>query len=126
MPVQSVLTLNTKAYNPRGKTNDVASWALVGDTTFGGATSTVQESVRGPSKEGVFRSAFKLSVPLAASEDSACGCVGQILGQGICDVSVVIPSSFTAAQRADFALRIQGLVANAIFGKAVGELEGSW
>ena len=66
MPAQSSLTLNTKVYTPRGKTNgDIATWALVGDASFGGATSTVTERVAGPSKDGVYRETFKLTLPKA-------------------------------------------------------------
>ena len=126
MPSQSTLTLNTKAYAPRGKSGDIAAWALAGDTTFGGATSTVTESVRGPSKDGVTRIRFKLDVPKAASENSSCACIGQNIGTGIATVELVIPSGFTATERADFTDRIQGLVANAVFTAAGDHLEGSW
>ena len=126
MPSQSTLTLNTKAYAPRGKSGDIATWALAGDTTFGGATSTVTESVRGPSKDGVTRIRFKLDVPKAASDNSSCACIGQNIGTGIATVELVIPSGFTATERADFTDRIQGLVANAVFTAAGDNLEGSW
>ena len=126
MPSQSTLTLNTKAYAPRGKSGDIATWALAGDTTFGGATSTVTESVRGPSKDGVTRIRFKLDVPKAASDNSSCACIGQNIGTGIATVELVIPSGFTATERADFTDRIQGLVANAVFTAAGDHLEGSW
>ena len=126
MPSQSTLTLNTKAYAPRGKSGDIATWALAGDTTFGGATSTVTESVRGPSKDGVTRIRFKLDVPKAASENSSCACIGQNIGTGIATVELVIPSGFTATERADFTDRIQALVANAVFTAAGDHLEGSW
>ena len=126
MPSQSTLTLNTKAYAPRGKSGDIATWALANDTTFGGATSTVTESVRGPSKDGVTRIRFKLDVPKAASENSSCACIGQNIGTGIATVELVIPSGFTAAERADFTDRIQALVANAVFTAAGDHLEGSW
>lgn len=126
MAAQGNLTLNTKVYNPRGKTGDVASWALVGDSTFGGATSTVKESVRGPSKDGVFRVIFHVDVPKAADASSACACIGQEIGRGICDIQLVIPSSFTSAERDDFTKRIQALVANAIFSAASTNLEPAW
>lgn len=126
MPVQSALVLNTKSYAPRGKTSDIASWALVGDTTFGGATSTVTESVRGPSKDGIYRDRFTLSVPKAATADSACACVGSITGTADADIQLRVPTSFTTAERQDFCDRVQGLVANAIFDAAVANQEGSW
>lgn len=126
MSAQGNLTLNTKVYAPRGKTGDVAKWTLAGDTTFGGASSNVTESVRGPSKDGVSRVHFKLDVPKAADASSACACIGQQIGLGIADVNVTVPASFTAAERLDFVLRIQGLIANAVFTAAVQNLEGSW
>lgn len=126
MPVQAAIVLNTKSYSPRGKTADVASWALVGDATFGGATSTIMESVRGPSKDGVYRVRFTLAVPKAAGADSACACLGQEIGSGVADIQIRLPSSFTSTERQDFVDRIQALVATAVFDAAVANLEGSW
>lgn len=127
MAAQGNLTLNTKVYNPRGKTGDIAKWALVGDTTFGGGTSTVTESVRDPSgKDATSRIRFHLDFPKLASDDSACACTGSVLGTGSCDVYVTIPSVFTAAERADVRARIQSLVADAVFTAAIDNLEGSW
>lgn len=127
MPVQANLTLNTKVYAPRGKTSgDIANWALVGDATFGGASSIVTERVVGPSKEGVNRVTFKLTIPKAAAADTSCACVGEVIATGLCNIEVVVPAAFTAAERADFRQRIQGLVANAIFTASVDNLEGSW
>jgi hypothetical protein len=126
MPVQAALTLNTKVYVPRGKTSDVASWALVGDATFGGATSIVQESVRGPSKDGIYRVRFTLDVPKAATADSACGCIGSILSEGYADIQIRVPATFTTAERQDLVDRIQSLVATSVFDVSVGGLEGSW
>lgn len=126
MAVQAVLTLNTKAYNPRGKTGDIASWALVGDASFGGAISSVTESVTGPSKDGVNRIRFRLIVPKAASADSTCACTGEVLGQALADVSIVVPAVFTSAERTDFRTRLQALVANAITTAAIDNLEGAW
>ena len=127
MPVQSTLTLNAKAYAPRGKVNgDEAKWVLSGDASFGGATSTVLESVRGPSKDGVTRVRFRLDIPKAASDDSPCGCAGQLLDTGRLDLSLIIPATFTAAERADFTDRVQALVAHAVFTAAGDNLEGSW
>lgn len=126
MPAQAALTLNTKVYAPRGKTGNIAGWALVGDATFGGATSNLTESVGTPSKEGVTRVQWKLVIPKAAAADSACACTGSILGTGIADIQIVIPSGFTTAERQDFVDRIQALVALAVFDSSVANLEGSW
>ena len=126
MPVQGTLTLNTKAYTSRGSQNGISSWANVGDATFGGALTSVTESVRGPLQEGRSRIRFVLMIPKAATEDTSCGCAGTITGTAKADIVIDVPGNFTAAERQDLRLRIQGLVANAVFTAAVDNLEGSW
>jgi hypothetical protein len=126
MAAQSSLTLNTKVYVPRGTQQGVSTWALVGDSTYGGATSTVTESVRGPNSSGLTRVQFNVKVPKAATADTACGCTGAILGEGNASIQIVVPSNFTSAERADFCDRIQALVAHAIFDSAVASLEPAW
>ena len=126
MPVQASITLNTKVYTPRGTSDGISTWALVGDTTFGGAASSVTESVRGPLTDGKYRTRWVVTLPKAASADSPCACTGQSLGQGKADIVIDIPSSFTAAERQDFVDRIQALVALSVFDVSVSTPEGSW
>lgn len=125
MAAQGNITLNTKVYTPRGNVGGIASWALVGDATFGGATSLVTESVKGPSKDGVTRVRFRLELPKAATSSSTCACEGAVVASGLADVSIVVPAGFTTGERDDFTKRIQGLVANAVFAAAVTNLEGA-
>lgn len=128
MPVQAAITLTTgKVYNPRGKdSNGVASWKFPEDVNYGNGPSLLTESVSGPTKEGITRVRFKLDVIMLAGADSACACIGSELGRAIANIEVVLPSSFTAAQRADVRARIQALVGSAVFSTAVDNLEGSW
>lgn len=126
MAAQGNLTLNTKVYTPRGKTGDVATWALANDASFGGGVSTISESVRGPSKDGVNRVRFKMDLPKAATADSACACEGQTLATGVGDINIIVPTAFTAAERDDFTKRLQALVAHAVFSAATTNLEGAW
>jgi hypothetical protein len=126
MAAQGNLTLNTKVYTPRGKTGDVANWQLYGDTTFGGASSAVSESVRGPTKDGVSRVHWKVSVPKAAAADSACACTGEVTSLGIADIQITVPNNFTTAERQDLVDRIQSLVATSTFDDSVAKLESSW
>ena len=126
MPAQSNLTLNTKVYTPRGTSNGVSSWVLANDTTFGGAPSTVTESVRGPLEAGLSKVRWVVAIPKVATVDSACSCIGASLGLGKADVNITVPASFTLAERQDFVDRIQDLVALIVFYKSVADLEGSW
>lgn len=126
MPAQASITLNTKVYTPRGTQNGISTWSLAGDTTFGGAQSDVTESVRGPLANGLYRTRWVLALPKVATADTACSCVGAILGKGKADVTIDIPTSFTAAERQDFVDRLQALIALSVFDVSVSTPEGSW
>ena len=127
MAAQTALVLNTKSYAPRGKdSGNIATWALVGDTTFGGATSLVSEKVGNPTQSGVTVVSFKLKVPKAATASSTCACEGSVISQGLADIVIKVPSNFTASERDDFTKRIQSLVASAAFSAATTNLEGAW
>lgn len=126
MPAQSSMTLNTKVYTPRGTQNGISSWALSGDTSFGGAVSVLTESVRGPLGDGKTRTRWVLNVPKNATADSPCACTGSPLGVGKADIVIDIPSAFTAAERQDFVDRIQAAVATTVFDVSVSTPEGSW
>jgi len=127
MPAQAAITLNSKTYAPRGTSNGISTWVLPsGDATFGGAQSELTESVRGPLASGNTRTRWVLSIPKVATTDSACSCTGATLGKGKADIVIDIPTSFTSAERQDFADRIQALVALAVFDASVSGPEGSW
>lgn len=126
MPAQSSLTLNTKPYAPRGVSNGIANWALAGDTTFGGATSTLTESVRSPLSDGSNATRWVLTVPKAAVTDTACVCAGGILGTAKADLKLNTPATMTLAERQDFVDRVQALVALAVFDQSVSVPEPSW
>lgn len=126
MPVQANITLNTKVYTPRGAQGGIATWALVGDTTFGGAQSNLTESVRGPDSSGMNKTRWMLTVPKVADANSTCACIGQELSRGKADIRIDVPANFTSTEKADFAARIQALVALSIFGSSVSVPEGSW
>ena len=126
MPAQAAITLNTKVYNPRGTQQGISTWALVNDSTFGGAQSTVTESVRGPNANGNYKTVWVVTVPKAATVDSPCACTGSTLGTGKARIEMDIPVAFTAAERQDFVDRIQALAALAVFDSSVSGPEGSW
>lgn len=126
MAAQTALTLNTKAYNPRGKENSIAKWALVGDTTFGGATSQLTVSVGDPSKEGVSRVRVRLTAPKAASADSACACTGEVISTGLMDATFLVPSNYLGSERTDFRTRIKDFFSSAVFTAAIDNLEAPW
>lgn len=126
MPVAANITLNSKVYTPTGTSGGITTWRLVGDATFGGGLSTVSESVRGPSKDGIWRTRWTLAVPKLATVDSSCGCVGQQIADAGADIQIRFPTLFTAAERQDLVDRVQSMVALTIFDQSVSVPEGSW
>lgn len=128
MPVAASITLNTRVYTPRGTDQGVSSWQYndTAGVVFGGGISTVQESVRGPSKDGIWRVRWTLAVPKLATVDSSCGCVGQEIGQAYADIQIRVPTIFTTAERQDLVDRLQALVALAVFDTSVSGPEGTW
>lgn len=126
MPSAASITLNTKVYTPRGTDGGLSKWALVGDSTFGGGISTVTESVRGPSKDGIWRIRWTFAVPKLADADSNCGCVGQEIGSAYADVQVRVPTNFSTAERQDFVDRLQALVALSVFDVSISGPEATW
>lgn len=127
MAAQSSVTLNTKVHNPRGTQGGISTWQNVGDTTFGGGTATLTESVRGPDASGNTRVRFLYTVHKLAAADSSCACIGQPLGKPArIEIIADVPSSLTAAERDDLRLRAQGLAAHAIVTAAIKDLEPSW
>ena len=128
MAAMGVVTLNTKAYSPRNKQGDVAVWALVGDATFGGATSFLTESVRTTTTgtwPGATKFQFKLDVPKAATASDTCACIGSTIGDFTLDIQGRVSTGLTAAEVTDVVNRAKDLVANAIF-LAAAKGETSW
>lgn len=126
MAAQGNITLDGQVYVPYGNVGGIATWSLLGDTDFGGGRSDLILSVTVPSREGIYRVKSKLTVPKTAETASACACVGDTLGRAIADVTLVIPSNYTAAERANFIDRIQAYVASAEFTAAGDELQPAW
>lgn len=125
MASQSNLTLATRVFTPAGVQNGLATWRYVEDAVFK-STSKVTQSVRGPSKDGVYRIEFKLDTPRALDVDSACGCAGTVVDKAMTRIETIYPASWTKAQRQEHADRIQSLVAGAVFTASHDDLEGSW
>lgn len=126
MPAQSVLTLNSLAYAPRGTTNGISLWVYTGGVTFGGGQSSLTESVRPFNVDGVSNGRWVLNAEKLAAEDSVCSCVGTSLGNGKVDTKVTIHRSLTPAERLDLYERYKSLVSSAAFKAAFTDLEPSW
>lgn len=125
MAAQSALTLATRTYSPAGVDAGVATWRYPEDVVFHGV-SKVTESVRGPSKDGLYRVNFKVDTPRVLDEDSSCGCAGTQVDNAQTRIETIFPSRWTKAQRQEHWDRVQDLVASAVATAAHDDLEGAW
>lgn len=66
---------------------------------------------------------FRLMVPYAVAEDSACGCEGDVLGTITGYIDLTVSNSLDTAARTDFHARLVDLVSSAEFTAAIVNLE---
>lgn len=125
MASQTALTLATRVYNPAGTQGGVSTWRYPEDVVFNG-TSTATESVKGPSRDGLYRIDFKIDTPRVASVASACACPGTQLDHAQTKLETIFPASWTKSMRQEHWDRVQSLVASAVATAAHDDLEGSW
>lgn len=104
------ITLNTKVYNGRGfNSNGFFSWAEVSSgiaSAFSWLTNKVAVGT-GKSRSSV---RWNMAVPIASTDDTPCGCEGNILRTANVNIEVKFDSTATAAERQDVRKRIQSLV----------------
>lgn len=115
----STIVLNSLNYVGTGIQNGISHWwerskGLV--AAFSQLTGRVSYN---PTKTVV---AWKLTVPVTQLEDSACGCVGDVVRTTIVDVSVRFDRGATSTERADVLARLQNLVATTQFAGSITNL----
>jgi hypothetical protein len=125
MAAQAAITLNSVVYAPGGANNGIAKWTNRSGG-FGASFANVTEQMVTPPKSTVTRIVFDLDLPIVATEDDTCACAGTLLRTSTVKISVWVPNSSTAAERADLLHRISDLVASTPFVNAVDNLDPSY
>lgn len=125
MAQQANVTLNSVVYAPAGTSNGTSSWVNRSGGS-GASFSTMTEKVTTPSGGEVVRELFTLSIPIVATEDTACVCAGGLLRSSSVQISVWIPQNSTAAERLDLYTRIKDLVLSDPFINGVKFLDPSY
>lgn len=115
------ITLNTKVYSFEGFTPErLTLYQNHGSgipTEFSPLTFKNERMADGRAKVKV-----KLKVPVVQTEDTACGCVGELVDEDIVDIIVTLGNKSTTARRTDVRLRIEDLVKSPEFTAAVTSL----
>lgn len=125
MAQQANVTLNTIVYAPSGTTNGVSTWANRSGGSGASFTFLKEEFVQ-PTKGDVVRMKFSLDVPIVATADSECACIGGLLRTSTIQLSVWVPQSSTAAERTDLYNRLKDLVLSAPVSNGVSNLDPTW
>lgn len=116
--------LNGKTYSSVGfDANGVSvfqesSSGIPGGFSYLSCRVTIAKSGDAPSKV-----VWRLTMPILASEDSACGCSGNVLRlYRYDDGKITIPAGSLAAERTDFEARLQDLYADAAYTASIVNL----
>lgn len=126
MAEQANVTLNSVVYSPAGANGSSAKW-VNRSAGVGAGFSTLLEKYQDPTSKGtVTRIEFDLDLPVVATSDDACACIGDLLRKSTVHISVWVPQNSTSAERADLLARIQSLVSAAPFTNAVGSLDPTY
>lgn len=115
----SNIVLNSLNYVGSGILNGASNWwnraaGLV--NAFGHLTARVNYN---PTKTVV---GWKLTVPVVATEDSSCGCVGEVVRTTLVDIQVRFDRGATAAERLSVKEQVEDLVASSQFGTSITDL----
>lgn len=108
------ITLNTKVYNwsqfdPSGASRYLETSGSV-PSSFSNLTAKVTVTTGKTN-----RVKWRLAIPVVATADSACGCVGEVIRTTYIDVVADLPATSTLAERQDARLRLKDLIATAQF-----------
>lgn len=108
------ITLNSVMYNwagfdPSGTSRWTATAAGVA-SAFSNLTARVTIGSQASKDARPSRAKWRIQVPVIATEDSTCGCVGTVLRAAYADVVVDFAATATAAERTDMLARIRSLV----------------
>ncbi len=124
------ITLNSVVYNWSGfDTSGTSRWTATAAgiaSAFSNLTAKVT-MIAGPSVKGVVQPKtskvkWRIQIPVIATEDSSCACVGSVLRTSYADIAVDFDATATAAERIDMLDRIQALVLTTPFIDSVEDL----
>lgn len=122
MGQQANVTLNTVVYSPAGILSGIAKWVNRTGGILAGF-STLTQRYKDPTTGTQTKIDFNLSIPVLATTDSACSCIGDVLRTNSAVISFWVAGSSTLAERTDLYLRVKDLVANALVVSAVENLD---
>lgn len=108
------ITLNSVVYNWSGfDQSGTSRWTATAAgvaSAFSNLTARVTIGSQTSKNLSTSRAKWRVQVPVVATENSSCGCVGTVLRTAYADITVDFDPTATAAERQDVRKRIQSLV----------------
>lgn len=122
MGQQAAVTLNSVVYSPAGLLAGVAKWINRAGGIVAGFTKLTQ-TYKDPTSGTQTKIDFQVDVPILVTDDSTCGCTGDLLRTNTFKMSFWVASTSTLAERTDLYLRAKDLMATALVSGAVENLD---
>lgn len=116
------IVLNSKTYNWSGWTPQGASSFIETSGGVPNSFSPLTAQVTLNESKTANRISWKLKVPYVVTEDSSCGCLGDVIDEDIVDIVVRPSRKRSAAGRTDLLARIRDLVDTSQFGNSITSL----
>lgn len=116
------ITLNSKVYNFAGFDTQQLSNYVNRDAGIPTGFSRLTNRVDDGQGSANTKVRWKLKVPVVASVDSECSCIGALLRDYTVDIVVTVPPGSTSAERTDLQTRITDLVASPEFSGSITNL----
>ncbi len=109
------ITLNSVVYNWSGfDQSGTSRWTATAGglaSAFSNLTARVTlGQVKDSKNQSQSKVKWRIQIPVIATEDSACGCVGNVLRTSYQDIAADFAATATLAERQDALARLRGLV----------------
>ena len=108
-------TLNGKAFGFKGSKGNVESWKYSATGSVNGASVLDHELSQTVGGGASSRQSWKLAVPVLATEDSSCACVGSVLRKSTLDLVYNSSNLSTTSERQEVLDELDDLIADADF-----------
>lgn len=122
MSLQADVTLNSVVYSSSGTSNGITKWVNRAGGILNSFKKLTQAFVTGSGARKLTKVTFRLELPVVATADSACSCIGALLRTSSAQIDFWVDPNASAAERADLVAQVKDLAASAAVSNAVSDL----
>lgn len=126
MSQQASITLNSVVYVPAGVNNGIATWMNRTAGVIGGFSPLTEKFSTPTAASTQTKVEFRLSIPVVATADDSCACIGDVLRTSSASISFWLNQNSTLAERTDLYNRMVALMADAVVSNGVKNLDPAY